>query len=220
MTLPSLIPTALPFLSPFAFLCHQKWESANKLPKIPVTTPILMLSGLQDEVVPAEHMRGLWEIAKRRRTTKYSAFFRVWIFSSLDTRSLRPPPPCRRKLTLKARLSTRPENPSLLSSARAATVRPRVATFGEPLVNGKQMILSFNLVTGPLSQPSSRVYELPEEVTDYRGSVCYFLFLPPGPYMFLVTKYHFLRVARKFTCTRENSPAGSASASGGQSQSR
>lgn len=80
MTLPSLIPSALPFLSPFAFLCHQKWESANKLPKIPVTTPILMLSGLQDEVVPAEHMKGLWEIAQKRRTTRSSAFFKVGSF--------------------------------------------------------------------------------------------------------------------------------------------
>ncbi|KAF9787968.1 Alpha/Beta hydrolase protein [Thelephora terrestris] len=76
MTLPSLIPSALPFLSPFAFLCHQKWESAKKLPKIPVTTPILMLSGLQDEVVPAEHMKELWEIAKTRRNTGSRAFFK------------------------------------------------------------------------------------------------------------------------------------------------
>jgi len=73
MTLPSLIPSALPFLSPFAFLCHQKWESASKLPKIPVTTPILMLSGLQDEVVPAEHMKELWQIAQKRRTARSSA---------------------------------------------------------------------------------------------------------------------------------------------------
>ena len=77
MTLPSLIPSALPFLSPFAFLCHQKWESANKLPKIPVTTPILMLSGLQDEVVPTEQMKGLWEIAQKRRTTRSSVFSKV-----------------------------------------------------------------------------------------------------------------------------------------------
>jgi len=67
MNLPSLIPTALPVLSPFAFLCHQKWESAQKLPSIPATTPILMLSGLKDEVVPKEHMKGLWEIIKNRR---------------------------------------------------------------------------------------------------------------------------------------------------------
>ena len=87
MTLPSLIPSALPFLSPFAFLCHQKWESAKKLPKIPVTTPILMLSGLQDEVVPAEHMKGLWEIAKKRRTTGSSAFFKVRILAFLISRA-------------------------------------------------------------------------------------------------------------------------------------
>ena len=77
MTLPSLIPSALPFLSPFAFLCHQKWESASKLPMIPVTTPILMLSGLQDEVVPAEQMKGLWEIAKKRRTVRSSVLAKV-----------------------------------------------------------------------------------------------------------------------------------------------
>jgi len=77
MTLPSLIPSALPFLSPFAFLCHQKWDSANKLPKIPVTTPILMLSGLQDEVVPAEQMKELWEIAQKRRTTRSNVFSKV-----------------------------------------------------------------------------------------------------------------------------------------------
>lgn len=67
MNLPSLIPTALPLLSPFAFLCHQKWKSSERLPLIPATTPVLMLSGLNDEVVPKEHMKGLWEIIKNRR---------------------------------------------------------------------------------------------------------------------------------------------------------
>jgi hypothetical protein len=67
MTLPSLVPTALPILSPFSFLCHQKWDSAKKLPGIPATTAILMLSGLRDEVVPKEQMKGLWDIVKKRR---------------------------------------------------------------------------------------------------------------------------------------------------------
>ena len=44
---------------------------------IPVTTPILMLSGLQDEVVPAEQMKGLWEIAKKRRSVRSSVFAKV-----------------------------------------------------------------------------------------------------------------------------------------------
>lgn len=67
MNLPSLIPSAMPFLSPVSFLCHQKWESEKKLPTIPSTTPVLMLSGLRDEVVPKEQMKGLWEIVINRR---------------------------------------------------------------------------------------------------------------------------------------------------------
>ncbi|KAG5646371.1 hypothetical protein DXG03_003694 [Asterophora parasitica] len=65
-SLPSLIPHALPVLGPFSFLCHQKWDSASKVPLIPATTPILMLSGAKDEIVPKEHMRALWEIVARR----------------------------------------------------------------------------------------------------------------------------------------------------------
>lgn len=66
LSLPKLIPQALPILSPFSFLCHQKWESYAKLPKIPPSTPILMLSGAEDEVVPKDHMEELWKIAEKR----------------------------------------------------------------------------------------------------------------------------------------------------------
>jgi len=53
-------------LSALSFLCHQKWDSASKVPLIPATTPILMLSGVRDEIVPKTHMVALWEaIAKR-----------------------------------------------------------------------------------------------------------------------------------------------------------
>lgn len=31
MSLPRLIPTAMPLLGPFSFLCHQKWESYLKV---------------------------------------------------------------------------------------------------------------------------------------------------------------------------------------------
>ncbi|KAI6121283.1 Alpha/Beta hydrolase protein [Pisolithus sp. B1] len=67
--LPRVIPHAVPILSPFTFLCHQKWDSASKLPLIPRETPILMLSGERDEVVPPQHMMELWEIASRRQGT-------------------------------------------------------------------------------------------------------------------------------------------------------
>ncbi|KAG9219795.1 hypothetical protein CCMSSC00406_0008172 [Pleurotus cornucopiae] len=66
LSLPRLIPHALPALKHFSFLCHQKWDSASKVPLIPAKTPILMLSGLLDEVVPKEHMRQLWEIVASR----------------------------------------------------------------------------------------------------------------------------------------------------------
>ncbi|KAF5354203.1 hypothetical protein D9756_007024 [Leucocoprinus leucothites] len=69
-SLPNLIPHTLPLLRPFAFLCHQKWDSMSKVPKIPSSTPILMLSGLKDEIVPKEQMRALFEaFAKRDEKT-------------------------------------------------------------------------------------------------------------------------------------------------------
>ncbi|KAJ6577035.1 Alpha/Beta hydrolase protein [Mycena vulgaris] len=57
---------AWPVIGPFSFLCFQKWNSAAKVPLIPPTTPILMLSGTQDEVVPKKHMETLWAIAQKR----------------------------------------------------------------------------------------------------------------------------------------------------------
>ena len=66
LSLPRLVPTALPVLGPFAFLCHQKWDSASKIPLIPAETPMLLLSGVRDEVVPREHMQGLWELVQKR----------------------------------------------------------------------------------------------------------------------------------------------------------
>lgn len=66
LSLPRLVPSALPLLGPFAFLCHQKWDSASKIALLPRRVPLLLLSGAQDEVVPREHMRGLWELVRRR----------------------------------------------------------------------------------------------------------------------------------------------------------
>ena len=66
LSLPRLVPSAMPFLGPFAFLCHQKWDSASKIPTIPAETPMLLLSGVQDEVVPREHMQELWDLVRKR----------------------------------------------------------------------------------------------------------------------------------------------------------
>jgi hypothetical protein len=55
-----------PIIGIFSFICLQKWNSASKLPRIPQTLPILMLSGDMDQVVPRKHMHTLWEIATKR----------------------------------------------------------------------------------------------------------------------------------------------------------
>jgi len=79
LSLPRLIPSAMPWLSPVSFLCHQKWDSASKLPRIPLTTPILMLSGSRDEVVPQAHMHELERVlrevpGKGRRPGRFVEF--------------------------------------------------------------------------------------------------------------------------------------------------
>jgi len=65
LSIPRLIPSAVPYLAPFAFLCHQRWESATTVTKLPPSMALLMLSGSNDEIVPSEHMRELWKIAQK-----------------------------------------------------------------------------------------------------------------------------------------------------------
>ncbi|KAH8979922.1 Alpha/Beta hydrolase protein [Lactarius hatsudake] len=66
MSLPRLIPSAMPLLGPFSFLCHQKWESYLKAPKLPPDMRVLMLGGARDEVVPRSQMQELWAIIHTR----------------------------------------------------------------------------------------------------------------------------------------------------------
>ncbi|KAI5196957.1 hypothetical protein AUEXF2481DRAFT_39627 [Aureobasidium subglaciale EXF-2481] len=57
--IPSVIPAAK-YLTP---LCHQNWPSEEMIPQI-TETPILFLSGLQDEIVPPSHMKRLFYICR------------------------------------------------------------------------------------------------------------------------------------------------------------
>lgn len=57
-----LIPVAIPPAKYLAVLCHQYWASEETLPKITTNIPMLFLSGLKDEIVPAEMMKTLYEI--------------------------------------------------------------------------------------------------------------------------------------------------------------
>ncbi|KAG6819643.1 hypothetical protein H0H93_009948 [Arthromyces matolae] len=55
-----------PVIGNFSFLCTQKWRSADKMRLIPTSTPILMISGRSDQVVPPQLMDKLWDAAQKR----------------------------------------------------------------------------------------------------------------------------------------------------------
>jgi len=106
MSLPRLIPTAMPWLGPFSFLCHEKWESYLKVtsqlnthdgkfseptrnlhrqaPKLPPTIPVLMLGGARDDVVPRSQMQELWTIMRNRGRGADAAATRSKPFASLS----------------------------------------------------------------------------------------------------------------------------------------
>jgi len=63
----------MPLLGWFAFLCHQKWETEERLKEIMATKSvprILFLSGARDEIIPPAQMRELFHIVEKRAKEK------------------------------------------------------------------------------------------------------------------------------------------------------
>ncbi|KZV61490.1 alpha/beta-hydrolase [Peniophora sp. CONT] len=89
-SLPRVIPAAMPWLGPFAFLCHQKWESFAKVPRIPPDIPVLLLGGVRDELVPRQHMHELWRLFCARGKPSTNTNSRI---SSLSSKEKPQPPP-------------------------------------------------------------------------------------------------------------------------------
>ncbi|KND94715.1 Protein bem46 [Tolypocladium ophioglossoides CBS 100239] len=61
LSMRKLIPSVIPPAKYLTLLCHQVWPSESILPSIK-KVPVLFLSGLQDEIVPPNHMRQLYEV--------------------------------------------------------------------------------------------------------------------------------------------------------------
>lgn len=59
-----LIATAFPSAKYIARLCHQLWPSDKALPMITADIPILFLSGLKDEIVPASMMKTMYNLCE------------------------------------------------------------------------------------------------------------------------------------------------------------
>ncbi|KAJ7168816.1 Alpha/Beta hydrolase protein [Mycena filopes] len=60
-----------PIIGIFSFLCTQRWNSYAKIRRIPPSTPILMLSGFLDAIVPRKHMENLWGLAQKRGVAEH-----------------------------------------------------------------------------------------------------------------------------------------------------
>ncbi|KAG2201551.1 hypothetical protein INT47_007428 [Mucor saturninus] len=73
LSLPKLIPSVMPFLKHFTFLCHQQWPSEKSIRHI-VNIPILFLAGAKDELVPPSHMVTLNELSETRGQKTWVAF--------------------------------------------------------------------------------------------------------------------------------------------------
>lgn len=65
-SLPNLVPDVLPMLGRVSFMCHQKWDSASKAPKLPAKMPVLLLSGKDDLLIPPLHMHKLRDLFHAR----------------------------------------------------------------------------------------------------------------------------------------------------------
>ncbi|KAH9481081.1 Protein bem46 [Psilocybe cubensis] len=55
---------------PLSVFCPDKWNSVEKISRIPQDIPILLLGGMKDEVLKLHHMKSLWRAVKKRNATK------------------------------------------------------------------------------------------------------------------------------------------------------
>ncbi|GAC98285.1 hypothetical protein PHSY_005878 [Pseudozyma hubeiensis SY62] len=70
LSIPELIPHVLPPVKAFTFLCREYWNSGIAIGKVSPKTPVLFLSGRQDELVPPPHMDSLFERCKSKVKVK------------------------------------------------------------------------------------------------------------------------------------------------------
>jgi hypothetical protein len=72
ISLPRLIPSLMPWIPPLLLpvLLTERWDTDKLMPLIPSTTPMLMLSGLKDELVLPSHMAHLRDLRRSQLSAK------------------------------------------------------------------------------------------------------------------------------------------------------
>ncbi|KAF0395911.1 BEM46 family protein [Gigaspora margarita] len=66
LSIPKVLPHVIPQLRHLTLLCTQKWESEKAIKHIK-NMPILFLSGIEDELIPKEHMKRLYDFVEGSR---------------------------------------------------------------------------------------------------------------------------------------------------------
>lgn len=61
LNIPKVIPHVFPILGPVSFLCSETWDSERDIKRINNDIPCLFLAGTEDEIVPPEHMKILFQ---------------------------------------------------------------------------------------------------------------------------------------------------------------
>jgi len=82
----------MPYIRFFSFMSTQKWRSKEKVARLPKKIPILMLSGLRDQVVPPTHMEELWDISQIRAPRKCKKWLWWTYETSVDSNEEGEPP--------------------------------------------------------------------------------------------------------------------------------
>lgn len=65
LSIAKMIPSVMPIARYLTPLCHEYWRSEDTIPQI-TDIPILLISGLRDEIVPPAHMQQLFKLCKSK----------------------------------------------------------------------------------------------------------------------------------------------------------
>ena len=70
LSIRKMVTKVMPFVSPFSWICTELWDTERELEEMLQEHPqkhpfILFMSGLQDEIVPVQHMQQLYQLVRQ-----------------------------------------------------------------------------------------------------------------------------------------------------------
>lgn len=170
LSLPKLIPSVMPFLKHFTFLCHQQWPSEKSIQRI-AKTPILFLAGAKDELVPPSHMVKLNELSESRAEKTWCVFpngmhndtcmqpgYFTAIREFLESQILKQSPQDQQQQRSATTTTTATTTPSPAPAASAANQEKKETTLDESYIDGQLV-----------DENNDKSYQLVSGVVDDKG---------------------------------------------------